>query len=859
MKRVYCILSFFIFCSMIFLSGSIISIGHSHYSTRAVPGFILGPSSFAVNNDTFYVCNPINGNLMKKTKTGLKILRSKTSPQYIFFENGDRIEVYNDFIEYDGKEIPINELEGSIKFISAFGGRIYVSMAREITYILNDKGNIIGKHDGLFHNGTYFKSILHNSGFRLVTGKKKLNIRLPFKPASASIEGISDNLIAVIIDKFISQSPIKVSQYLYILNYNGDILYNIVLPNIHYFYFPRPIRIYNDTVYYAVPNKNSLDIINVYPGNGMPDRYYQSKFHYNSTIPQEKEFVRSMGTRVDTPITRTEVINVADSYVNHTFYASSSNITDGIVVDPNGDTVRTPSWVTVGNHSSVPYKWGGFSSLSQFDDGLTNNRYAGDNYTGNNVSAYAVGVDCSGFVSRCWGTSSKYGTSTIPNISTALSSLNDLRRGDCLNYAGHHVRLAAEDNPDGTVYICEASGVDWKVSYRTYDFTDLTNYEPRRYDNIVDDTVYYNNFVVKVVNCSNLNLREGPGTNYNVISTLPAGNSYVATDYNSSGWYKLIIPSGTGYSYGWSYGGTDLSGYLTGNARNPVFKVKSFKGTLNVRSGPTTDSSVITTITSGQEFAVLDSSGHWYKIGIPAINGYTYGWCSAGASGTYGTVETLSPVSPYGATITNPVYGNTLESGENETVTLTVKNTGSIPFDGFTYLAVTNSRNHKSLLRDSSWIDSTNIKIMPSLLPGQSDTISFLVTNNCLYDSTLNEYFTLKEVGYKWFSDSTELGPSDTDFYITLNLFTSGIVISNKVNSSSKLEINGICKNRLFVNYMNPISKTTNFTIYSLSGRKIQSGTLSNGINKISISGFSTGTYIFKAGKSDSRKFIILK
>lgn len=94
---------------------------------------------------------------------------------------------------------------------------------------------------------------------------------------------------------------------------------------------------------------------------------------------------------------------------------------------------------------SVQVGW--FSSLSQFDDGLTNNRYAGDNYTGNNVSAYAVGVDCSGFVSRCWGTSSKYGTSTIPNISTALSSLNDLRRGDCLNYAGHHVRLAAEDNP----------------------------------------------------------------------------------------------------------------------------------------------------------------------------------------------------------------------------------------------------------------------------------------------------------------------------------------------------------------------------------------------------------------------------
>ena len=857
MKKYFIFLLLFFLVSFSF--AGTISIDKSYYTTSKVPGFILGPSSFNISDGNIYVCNPLDNNILVKSQSKTVLLSNQGKVKDIEFINGKMLKLYDDHINYDNNTIPLHQINGSIKFISVENNKIYLAMGREITYIIDMNGKITDKKEGLYFNGKYYKSSLFNSGFKLRIGDKLINVQTPFEPASASIEAISNHTIALIVEKLISVNPIKAEQYVYVLNDNGIIKYNNVMPNIHYFYFPHPLRIYNDTLYYAIANRSSLDIVKLYPSpESLPTKYFNENYNYNSSIPAEPQ-INVPVQRADTSITRTEVINVADSYVNHTFYASSANITNGIIVDPNGDTVRTPSWVTVGNHSSVPYKWGGFSSLSQFDNGLSSNLYAGDNYTGNNVSSYAVGVDCSGFVSRCWGTSSKYGTSTIPNISTALSSLNDLRRGDCLNYAGHHVRLAAEDNPDGTVYICEASGVDWKVAYRTYNFTDLTNYQPRRYDNIVDDTVYQNDFVVRVTNCSNLNLREGPGTSYNVISTVPAGNSYVVTDYNSSGWYKIVIPSGIGYTYGWSYGGTDLSGYLTGNARNPVFKVKSFKSTLNVRSGPTTDSSIITTITSGQEFAVLDSSGHWYKISIPAINGYTYGWCSAGASGTYGEIVTLAPTSPYGAEISNPIYNDSLSGGSSETVTLTIKNTGTIPFDDLTYLAVTNPRYHNSLLRATSWIDSTNIGALPSLLPGQTDTVSFTITNNSPVDTTLIEYITLKEAGFRWFSDTTELGPTDTDFYLTLNLVgTSGIKDSYR-NVKNNLKINGINRVYLLVNYMPNSNEKLNYTVYSLSGRKLKEGQLKRGENKISLMNLPVGTYLFKAGNRSSRKFILLK
>ncbi len=112
-------------------------------------------------------------------------------------------------------------------------------------------------------------------------------------------------------------------------------------------------------------------------------------------------------------------------------------------------------------------------------------KYAGDKVTDCStnwcVSSYAVGVDCSGFVSRCWNLSSHYSTSMMDDdITIAYDNWNDLSPGDAIHKVGH-VRMVVLRNTDGTFLTVEASAADWKVSYRTYNLSQLTAYTPRFY------------------------------------------------------------------------------------------------------------------------------------------------------------------------------------------------------------------------------------------------------------------------------------------------------------------------------------------------------------------------------------------
>ena len=66
---------------------------------------------------------------------------------------------------------------------------------------------------------------------------------------------------------------------------------------------------------------------------------------------------------------------------------------------------------------------------------------AGDVYTtekrrlgGRAVSGDAVGIDCSGFISRCWKLPRKYSTSTLPEICQKLSSPDQLRPADVYEF-----------------------------------------------------------------------------------------------------------------------------------------------------------------------------------------------------------------------------------------------------------------------------------------------------------------------------------------------------------------------------------------------------------------------------------------
>jgi N-acetylmuramoyl-L-alanine amidase len=103
---------------------------------------------------------------------------------------------------------------------------------------------------------------------------------------------------------------------------------------------------------------------------------------------------------------------------------------------------------------------------------------------------------------------------------------------------------------------------------------------------------------VGTVTADVLNVRKGPGTNYDVITTLKKGTKIeIATE--SNGWYKTPI-SGPKYGY--------VSAKYVVNGKVVNCEV------LNVRSGAGTEHKVIGTLKKGTSVKVIESKNGWHKI-----------------------------------------------------------------------------------------------------------------------------------------------------------------------------------------------------------------------------------------------------
>src|SRR5438067_6052453 len=119
------------------------------------------------------------------------------------------------------------------------------------------------------------------------------------------------------------------------------------------------------------------------------------------------------------PLTRNEALQIAEAFAQHRWDATAKNIRHGLdsahveIHTPNVDATQPGTndashWTPGASNVGVPYKWGGFDTLESFDAGIKAGKAAGDLYTpekrrhgGAAVSAEAVGIDCSGFISRC--------------------------------------------------------------------------------------------------------------------------------------------------------------------------------------------------------------------------------------------------------------------------------------------------------------------------------------------------------------------------------------------------------------------------------------------------------------------------
>lgn len=191
------------------------------------------------------------------------------------------------------------------------------------------------------------------------------------------------------------------------------------------------------------------------------------------------------------------MLSLAKQYNDHVWTAKSCNVGTTTCTDwcNKQKTIKPPSWVVVRSNSRFPYSWGGFSSISQFDQGLNDCKKAGDIQTkyadGTSAcgSSCSVGVDCSGFVSRLWKQTSKYGTSTIMQIATKINK-SELKPADALNDAGSHIRLFVGFRADGKWDMVEsyAGSGYWGVGYTVRTPAENDGYDAIRYNAIVDDS-----------------------------------------------------------------------------------------------------------------------------------------------------------------------------------------------------------------------------------------------------------------------------------------------------------------------------------------------------------------------------------
>jgi len=207
-------------------------------------------------------------------------------------------------------------------------------------------------------------------------------------------------------------------------------------------------------------------------------------------------------------VTRDEIMNTAKSYKSHLWTASEGNVCHNKVVWKKDKRVRidTPDencgsacsglgwWGAEGENIGMPYKWGGFNTLESFDNGIRAGACGGDVYKRSiELSGYgsydsdAVGIDCSGFVSRSWNLKGQKTTKSLPDISKELGKdfgfdqtekYQSMKKGDIFNIYGYHVMLCGEDNPfteNYEVKVYESSGNDWKANNRNYTFDKLTH------------------------------------------------------------------------------------------------------------------------------------------------------------------------------------------------------------------------------------------------------------------------------------------------------------------------------------------------------------------------------------------------
>jgi uncharacterized repeat protein (TIGR02543 family) len=540
--------------------------GESQVGLLKVPGRSYGPQSFAVDEgNKIYILDSANqriliydlsGNLFSSVPIsqraddlclGIKsiyVLYSAEMKVVEYSLNGTIIATYP-LIDTKSPIVGIHFTSEQGLFFETADGTSYplIEKGVKVTLEAQNKRKIIG----LNRNNDYFflerKNLLQGI-IRILDFEGKVKKELPVLKKEQNIESLTligtdnEKNIYLVVEE--STNSFEVRRYLRKYNHEGVLLAEAIIPYSNYAYTFRDLRVTKTgKVYQLLPLKENAKVLIWIPDTTKATLFEESLYYFFSdTSLRHEDFLPGDSIDiVDTEqldvekaiffyaasIAQNEIMSRAESYRTYYFYVSSSNITGGASCS-DGTTVITPV-TSPGYYTGVLYKWGGFSGLTGvtsctndigycYDEGLAAGKYAGDKHTTDWGSNCAVGVDCSGFVSRTWDLSTKQSTSTLPSYSCGLGSNEYLVAGDILNSTSvGHVMLFEKRESDGRFTVYEASAWDWKVSKRSYYAYEITSYLPYRYKNLtgvfqINDIIQANASGVRVRNCAGLSCTE---------------------------------------------------------------------------------------------------------------------------------------------------------------------------------------------------------------------------------------------------------------------------------------------------------------------------------------------------------------
>ena len=172
-------------------------------------------------------------------------------------------------------------------------------------------------------------------------------------------------------------------------------------------------------------------------------------------------------------ITRDQVLARARAYAYHPWRCATQNLTASCAASYK--SVYIP-----GDYVGLPYDWGGYMTLFEFDQQIAKG-YGAGSQPADGVLACTAGLDCSGFVSKCWD-AGHWSTSTLSSVSTPTTQAA-LLPGDAYNKAGSHVVLFSHKLASGEPIWYEAAGYNVHITVHG-GWSNVTGFSPIRYNKI---------------------------------------------------------------------------------------------------------------------------------------------------------------------------------------------------------------------------------------------------------------------------------------------------------------------------------------------------------------------------------------